>query len=182
MDRVYSGRAVGALVYLPLGLYCLAVVLVTPFWMPDPLWYVVLVCLPLGCVTAMIFANAYAAWASRIRIRDPGLEIHAPRWGGSPLPPVTRIAVPWSAVTALRHRTEIYRIPFGFPVPVYAIDTTAGRAVFGGRYGLRLDEALRNIATMANVPIADEGVVEAGMIASLRGNTPPWGAPPPGAG
>jgi hypothetical protein len=71
-------------------------------------------------------------------------------------------------VTAIRHRTEIYRIPFPFPVPVYAIDTSAGEAVFGGRYGMRLDEALRAVAAMANVPIRDEGVIEAHLFTRPR--------------
>jgi len=174
MDKVYTGRAVGAFVYLPLGLYCLAIVLVTPFFVEDPVWYLILVCLPLACVTLLILANAYGAFASRIEIRDTGLTVHAPRWRGSPMPPVTRFTVPWSEVTAIRHRTEIYRLPFPFPVPVYAIETTAGRAVFGGRYGLKLDHALRAVAGMAHVPIRDERDVEAPLFATLRGNGPGW--------
>ncbi len=67
---------------------------------------------------------------------------------------------------AIRHRVEVYRLPpflWRFPVPVYEIETTEGRAVFGGRYGLQLDEALRNVSAMAHVPITDEGEVDAGI-------------------
>ncbi len=176
MDRVYSGRAVGALVYLPLGLYCLAIIIFAPFWIPDPLWFVVLVDLPFCCVTLLVLANGYAAWASLIRIRDEGLTVHAPQWRGTPLPPVTRLEVPWAAVKAVRHRVETYRLPLlaHFPVPVYAIDTEAGRVVFGGRYGLHLDQALRAVAAMAGVPISDEGEVAADLFASLGGHPPDW--------
>ncbi len=180
MDKVYSGRAVGALVYLPLGLYCLAVLVVTPFWIEDIWWYLVLVELPFAFVTLLVLANGYASWESLIHIRNEGLTIRAPQWRACPLPPVTRLHVPWSAVSAIRHRVENYRIPpffSQFPVHVYAIETAQGRAVFGGRYGLKLDEALRAVAAMARVPITDEGEVEPGLIATLTRGPADWNPP-----
>ena len=93
------------------------------------------------------------------------------------MPPVRRLTLRWDEVLMVRYRREVYQllaIP-SFPVDVFAIDTTKGRVVLGGRSIPGLQMAVKEIARRAKLDIRDEGELKPRLFRSLIRGSPPWG-------
>jgi hypothetical protein len=120
--------------------------------------------------------------AARIEISDASIVLTVPKWRVFPMLPLRRLTLRWDEVLIVRYRREVYpllAVPFfvlvSFPVDVFAIDTTKGRVVLGGRSipGLRI--AIEEITRRTGLVIRDEGELKLGLFRSLIRGTPPWG-------
>lgn len=126
----------------------------------------------------MALLAGIAAVAARIEISNRCLRVAAPQWRGCPLPPVRKIQIEWDAITAVRHRIEVYHLLPGrglpFPVDAYAIDIKDDRLIFAGKSIPHLAQAVRDIALRSGRPIQEEPPVQADVVGSLLKGPPRW--------
>lgn len=170
--QIYSNRIVAA-VLIPFSVIIIGLALLLPFLLKSPILGFFLMSLPALFGGVIMLLHGLGAGLTRIEIAENGLELALPVWRGFPTPPVRRAALAWIEVIAVRRRIEIYHWAFPFPVWVFAIDTSQGRFVLGGKIGW-LPRAMEEIARHSNCPVEDLGEVEAGMVSALKGDTPEW--------
>jgi hypothetical protein len=141
-------------------------------WLPFAL-----IGLPLAVGGASGALMGYTVLSTRIEIARDGLVIAAPGWRACPFPPVRQYRLKWTAVRAVRHRTELYRIgplPLRLPLEAYAIETTDGFIPFGSYYLSNLEPVLIELAHRADRPWCEDDEVQAGLLRTLLFGAPPW--------
>ena len=175
--KTYGGKLTGALLVL-IGVWVIGCGTALLFVAADPLPAFVLVSLPAWFLGAIALLGGIAGLAARIEIRRGCLRVAAPQWRGCPLPPVRRVSLPWDAIKAVRHRTEVYHLLPGrglpFPVDAYAIDTENERVVFAGRSVAHLARAVSDIASRSGRPVQEEPPVQANIFRSFANGPPRW--------
>jgi hypothetical protein len=161
--KVYSGRIRGV-VLISLGLFSLSAGIIVLLMATDFLPALLLMGLPVLLLGFVELLAGMATFATRLEMCHESLRVIAPQWRACPMPPVTRLRVPWTEVRALRHRKEVYHLLPGkslpFAVDAYAIDTEKGRAVLGGKPMPHLASALREVALRAGLSLQEELPVE----------------------
>jgi hypothetical protein len=130
---------------------------------------------------AIAMLHGTAAIAARIEITDRELKLAVPKWRVFPILPVRRLTLRWDELLAVRHRKEVYHLiaipflsAFSFRIDVFAIDTTKGRVVLGGRSIPGMQRALMEIVRRAGLVIQDQGELKPRIIQSLLKGSPPW--------
>ncbi len=174
--HVYSAPGPGALLAI-LGVLALILLALIPAtfgvgWLPFAL-----IGLPLAVGGAGGALMGYAVFSTRIEIASEGLVVTAPGWRACPFPPVRQYRLKWTAVRAVRHRVERYRIgplPLRIPLEAYAIETTAGFIAFGSYYLSDLEPVLIELAHHADRPWREDDEVEAGLLRTLLFGAPAW--------
>jgi hypothetical protein len=171
----YTGHRT-AWIYLPLGTWTLAAVILGLLYAEDVVWFFLLCGLPALFLVWVTLVGGFASAATRISLSDEGVAVRAPTWRGTPLLPLQRLTAAWSDIISVRRRTEIYAISGmgGFPVPAWELKTRSGAVVFGGRMVPGLPDAMAEIARRANVPIVDEGPIQVRLVRALLHGTPEW--------
>lgn len=144
----------------------------------DPLLACLLMGFPASFLGLMALLAGIAAVAARIEVSDRWLRVAAPQWRGCPLPPVRLIQIEWEAITAVRHRVEVYHLLPGrglpFPVDAYAIDFKNDRLIFAGKSIPHLAQAVSDIAVRSGRPIQEAPPVRADVVGSLLKGPPHW--------
>jgi hypothetical protein len=181
--QIYRNRLVGA-IFIPFGLVMLLFAASLPFLLKSPVLGFVLMGVPMIFGAVIMLLHGLAAAYTRIEIAENGLTLAVPGWRGFPVPPARKASLSWDEVLAVRHRMELYGVtilPYAFempfPVEVFAIDTTRGRFILGGKIGW-LAQAMGEIALHAGHPVRSEGDVQAWLFSSLLHGAPEWGHVP----
>lgn len=176
--KIYSGKLPGALM-VSIGALALGCGIAVSFVATDPLLAILLMGLPSSVLGCLALLAGIAALSARVEISRAYLSVAAPHWRGCPLPPVRKVRMRWDAITALRHRSELYHLLPGqglpFPVDAYAIETDEGRVIFAGKSIPRFDEALGHIALRSGRSVQEEPPVQASILGSFLKGAPRWG-------
>ena len=176
-SKIYRGKTTGALFVL-IGVLTLGLGAAVVFVAADRLLAFVLMGLPASLLGFIELFAGVATLTTRIEIRPAGLRAAAPQWRGCPLPPVKRVSLQWNAITAVRHRTEVYHLLPGkglpFPVDAYAIDTENEKVIFAGKSVPHLAQAIGDIAFRSGRPVQEEPPVQASIIGSFLKGPPRW--------
>ncbi|MGH6918697.1 MAG: hypothetical protein ACREJ0_13465 [Geminicoccaceae bacterium] len=176
VPQVYGAPLQGALLAV-LGISALVLLALLPATFGVGWLSSALIGLPLAIGGACGALMGYAVLSTRIEIAPDGIAIAAPGWRACPFPPVRQYRLEWTAVRAVRHRTELYRIgplPWRLPLEVYAIETTAGLIPLGSYYLADLEPVLIDLAQRADRPWREDGEVEADLLRTLLLGAPPW--------
>lgn len=175
----YENRVV-ALIFIPLGLVNLVFALLLPFLLQDRVLGFLLMGIPMLFGAAVLLLHGIAAACTRMDIDESGLKLAVPGWRGFPVPPARKASLLWDEVLAVRNRTEIYgltilpvALAIPFPVNVFAIDTTRGRFIMGGK-SIWLPHAIREIANRSGRPVRFEGEVRVTIFRTLLHGAPEW--------
>ena len=176
---VYRSRIVGA-IFIPFGLTMLFFAMCLPFLLESPLLGFILMGIPMIFTAVIMLLHGFAAASTRIEIAPSGLRLAIPGWRAFPVPPARKASLSWDEVLAVRKRTELYHVtilPFAihmpYPVEVFAVDTTQGRFILGGRISW-LHAAMKEIALRSGRAVRSEGEVQAGLFSSLLSGAPEW--------
>jgi hypothetical protein len=176
-SHVHSAPLPGALLAI-LGISALVLLALMPATLGVG-WFPALLGLPLAVGGAGGALMGYAVLSTRIEIAPDGVLVAAPGWRGCPFPPVRQHRLEWTAVRAVHHRTELYRIaglPLRLPLEVYAIETTHGFIALGSYYLSDLEPVMIDLAQRADRPWREDDDVEAGLLRTLLSGAPPWPA------
>jgi hypothetical protein len=176
-NRLIYGGLVPGLSLVFIGLFLIALAVVVPFSAGAPLLAFILMSVPAFFSGAIALLHGIAAIPAKIEITDSELKLAVPKWRVFPVPPIRSITLRWDELLAVRHRIEIYQVlaVFSFPVDVFALDTTKGRVVIGGRSIPGMGKALEEIIRRTGLVVQDEGELEPGLIQSLLKGSPSWG-------
>ena len=174
--HVYSAPLPGALLAL-LGMAALVLLALMPAtfgtgWLP-----LALIGLPLAAGGACGALMGYALLSTRIEVAPDGIVIAAPGLRACPFPPVRQYRLPWTAVRAVRHRTELYGIgplPLRLPLEAYAIETSDGLIRLASYFLTDLEPILVDLAHRADRPWHEDDEVQAGLLPTLLCGAPPW--------
>jgi hypothetical protein len=177
--RIFRNRIV-AIIFIPLGLFMLFFSAILPFLLKDPILGFILMGVPMIFGALIMLLHGAAAAFTRIEIAESGLVLAVPGWRGFPVPPIRKATLSWDEVLAVRNRVELYYVtilPYAlampFPVMVFAIDTTRGRYILGGKIRW-LSQAMQEIAYGAGRSVRYEGEVEARLFSTLLHGAPEW--------
>lgn len=181
---IYRNRIIGA-IFIPFGLAMLVFSVCLPFLLKNALLGFILMGVPMMFGALVMLLHGIAAASTRVEIDENGLRLAMPGWRGFPVPPVRKASISWDEVLAVRNRIELYHVtipPFAlampYPVEVFAIDTTRGRFILGGKIGW-LSQAMREIALRAARPVRSEEHLQARLFPSLLRGAPEWRQIPP---
>ena len=176
---IYRNRIIGA-IFIPFGLTMLVFTVCLPFLLKDAVLGFILMGIPMMFGALILLLHGIAAASIRIEIDESGLRLAVPGWRGFPVPPARKASISWDEVLAVRNRIELYHVtilPYAlampYPVEVFAIDTTRGRFILGGKIGW-LSRAMREIALRAGRRVRSEEEVRARLFSSLLRGAPEW--------
>jgi hypothetical protein len=174
--QVYSAPFQGAVLTI-LGISALVLLALIPATFGVGWLSSALIGLPLAVGGACGALMGYAVLSTRIEIAPDGIVVAAPGWRACPFPPVRQYRLEWTAVRAVRHRTELYRIgplPVRLPLEVFAIETADGFITLGSYYLADLQPVLIDLAHRADRPWREDGDVQADLLRTLLFGAPPW--------
>jgi hypothetical protein len=176
-NKLTYGGLIPGLSLTLIGLFLLVLAMAVPYFAKAPVLAFLLMSVPSLFSGAIAVLHGIAVIPAKIEITDPELKLVVPTWRVFPMPPVRGLILKWDELLAVRHRKEVYQLlaVLSFPVDVFAIDTTKGMAVLGGRSIPGMGKAIEEIVRRAGLVIQDEGEVEPGLLRSLLKGSPSWG-------
>jgi len=176
-NKLTYGGLLPGLTLAMIGLLLVTLAAALPFLARAPALAFLLMSVPAFFCGAIALLHGIAIIPAKIAISDRELKLAVPGWRVFPLPPVRGLTLKWDELLAVRRRREVYKVfaIFPFPVDVFAMDTTKGKVVLGGRSIPGMGKALEEIARRTGLPIMDEGEVEPRLIRSLLKGPPSWG-------
>jgi len=152
---VYAPSRLGGAMLVAAGLLVVAAAPAT-LLLDDPAWAGALMGVPAAFAGVVVAAMGYGYLVSRVELGERGLRLVVPtlRYGG-PSPPRRTLEASWDRVTAVTRATRVYRVPFAFPVQVYAVEAAGRRVAWTKATGLPAATVATQIAARAAVPISD---------------------------